>query len=66
MLMTLVLADALFMNQTESSFQVVAESKMKAFEVFSNSVNIASLEFFVGFSSISGLFGNVGQSNYAR
>ena len=66
MLMTLVLSDALFMKQTEQSFVAVSDSKLKALEIFSSLVPIESLEFFIAFSSFSGLLGNAGQSNYAR
>ncbi len=66
MLMTLVLSDALFMKQTEQTFVAVSDSKLKALEIFSNLVPIESLEFFIAFSSLFGLIGNAGQSNYAR
>ena len=65
-LMTLALSDALFLSQTEETFDRVRESKVKAFEVFSDAVDIGSLDFFVAFSSFAGLLPNVGQSNYSR
>ncbi|KAJ7672416.1 hypothetical protein DFH06DRAFT_1363281 [Mycena polygramma] len=63
--MTLVLSDALFLKQTEQSMRAVYDSKIKVFEVFAAQVDIESLDFFVAFSSISGLVGVIGQSLYA-
>ena len=63
--MTLVLQDALFMNQTEESFNKVCATKMKALETFTAVLPIERLDFFVSFSSIVALLGNPGQSNYA-
>ncbi|KAJ7606255.1 hypothetical protein FB45DRAFT_1068712 [Roridomyces roridus] len=63
--MSLVLSDALFVNQTEEKFSTVRDSKLKAFETFSAAVDVGQLDFYVAFSSISGLFGIAGQSNYA-
>jgi hypothetical protein len=65
-LMTLVLSDAFFANQTESAFARVRESKLGVLDTFSKLVNIASIDFLVGFSSVNGLIGLAGQSNYAR
>jgi hypothetical protein len=62
----LVLSDALFFQQTFETFQSVYDSKLRIFEVFSAQVEIESLDFFVAFSSFSGLLGIMGQSNYAR
>ncbi|KAJ6457120.1 hypothetical protein C8R47DRAFT_995908, partial [Mycena vitilis] len=63
--MTLVLADALFVNQGEAQIRAVHDSKVRAFEVFTQTVDIKSLDFYVAFSSLSGLLGFSGQSNYA-
>ncbi|KAJ7493888.1 hypothetical protein FB451DRAFT_1491404 [Mycena latifolia] len=63
--MTMVLSDALFFKQTHESFQDVYKSKIGVFEVFAAQVEIRSLDFFVAFSSMSGLVGIPGQSNYA-
>ncbi|KAJ7708733.1 hypothetical protein B0H17DRAFT_1030700 [Mycena rosella] len=63
--MTLVLSDALFLNQTPASFAAVHDGKIKVFEVFAAEVDITSLDFYVAFSSLSGLTGSPGQSNYA-
>ncbi|KAJ7636257.1 hypothetical protein FB45DRAFT_1024384 [Roridomyces roridus] len=64
-LMTMVVSDALFFNQTPDTFRSVYDSKIRAFEVFAGQVDIGTLDFFVALSSISGLVGLVGQSNYA-
>ncbi|KAJ7622413.1 acyl transferase domain-containing protein [Roridomyces roridus] len=63
--MSLVLSDALFVNQTEEKFSAVRDSKLKVFETFAAAVDVGQLEFYVAFSSISGLVGIAGQSNYA-
>jgi hypothetical protein len=65
-LMTLALSDAFFANQTESAFARVRESKLGVLHTFSTLVNIESIDFLVGFSSVNGLIGLAGQSNYAR
>ncbi|KAJ7248052.1 hypothetical protein C8J57DRAFT_1475664 [Mycena rebaudengoi] len=64
-LMTLALSDAIFANQTESAFARVRESKLGVLHTFSTLVNIDSIDFLVGFSSVNGLIGLAGQSNYA-
>lgn len=64
--MTLVLSDALFLKQTQASFSAVHDSKIKIFDVFAGAVDINSLDFYIAFSSLTGLLGHAGQSNYAR
>ncbi|KAJ7779717.1 hypothetical protein B0H16DRAFT_1299877, partial [Mycena metata] len=63
--MTLVLADALFSRQTVENFTSVHDSKTRVFEVFAGEVDVASLDFYIAFSSLTGLIGYAGQSNYA-
>ncbi|KAJ7776526.1 hypothetical protein DFH07DRAFT_798454 [Mycena maculata] len=63
--MTLVLSDALFLKQTQTSFTAVHDSKIKVFEIFSAEVDINFLDFYIAFSSLTGLIGIPGQSNYA-
>ncbi|KAJ7659556.1 hypothetical protein DFH06DRAFT_1402502 [Mycena polygramma] len=63
--MPLVLRDALFVDQTHETFKAVQDSKLKVFEIFAAQVTIDKLDFFVGMSSVSGLVGLRGQSNYA-
>ncbi|KAJ7052957.1 hypothetical protein C8F01DRAFT_1331735 [Mycena amicta] len=64
-LLTLTLDDAPFLEQTQSSFQSVLDSKLRVFQIFSDLVQMDKLDFFVAFSSLSGLIGLPGQSNYA-
>lgn len=63
--MTLVLADQLFMHQTEESFRKVCDAKMKALETFGKATAIDKLDFFIFFSSTVAVLGNFGQTNYA-
>ncbi|KAF8160216.1 hypothetical protein K438DRAFT_1776565 [Mycena galopus ATCC 62051] len=63
--MALVLADETFFRQSQQSFKSVYDSKLKVFDAFSTHVDIGLLDFFVAFSSLSGLVGLMGQSNYA-
>ncbi|KAJ7440955.1 hypothetical protein FB451DRAFT_1442691, partial [Mycena latifolia] len=63
--MTLVLSDALFLKQTQASFTAVYDSKIKVFEIFAAEVDIKSLDFYIAFSSLAGLLGQPGQSNYS-
>ncbi|CAK5282480.1 unnamed protein product [Mycena citricolor] len=63
--LTLVLSDALFGAQTSASFEVVRASKLGVFTAFASVVDMASLDFYVAFSSLSGLVGYAGQTNYA-
>ncbi|KAJ6460695.1 hypothetical protein C8R47DRAFT_993943, partial [Mycena vitilis] len=64
-LMALVLSDAVFFEQTRATLDAVYDSKVKMLEVFAAEVDIASLDFFIALSSISGLVGIAGQANYA-
>lgn len=64
--MVLALSDAPFFTQTSDTFRAQHESKLLVFENFAAEVAIESLDFFVAFSSVTGLFGMTGQSNYAR
>jgi KR domain len=63
--MTLVLSDALFLNQTDESFRSARDSKFNVSRVFEAATPIEKLDFFVQFSSIASLSGNYGQSNYS-
>ena len=64
--MTLALSDGLFVNQSREDFRVVRESKIQSLEAFATVVDIKSLDFFIAFSSVAGLLGTIGQTNYAR
>lgn len=66
MLMTAVSADSSFSFQTSDGFRKVWESKVGAFTTIAATIDIHSLDFFIAFSSMVGLLGNVGQTNYSR
>lgn len=65
-LMSLVLSDKSFANQTDDDFERVFEAKTAAFQNLAHAVDISSFDFFVSFSSVAALFGSAGQSNYTR
>ena len=64
-LMILHLIDGLFMAQTQDTFHKIAQSKLRAFRAFASAFDLASLDFFMSFSSMMAVTGNIGQSNYA-
>jgi NAD(P)-dependent dehydrogenase (short-subunit alcohol dehydrogenase family) len=59
------LVDKLIEKKTENDFETVYMPKVAGLNNMLNSVSVARLDFLVLFSSIVGLFGNVGQSDYA-
>lgn len=63
-LMSLVLSDKAFLNQTKEDFDRVFAAKTKAFLNLERCMDISRLDFFVTFSSVAALFGSAGQSNY--
>lgn len=63
--MTLVLSDGLFANQTEDSIRRVVDAKWDSLKTLDAITPIQTLDFFVSFSSVSALIGNLGQSSYA-
>jgi len=65
-ILTLVLSDALFSNQTKDSFSAVRSSKQGVFDVLSGVTDVLSLDFVIHISSVSGLLGIPGQTPYAR
>lgn len=66
MLLALVLADRSFASQTRETFDTPFIPKTGAFQVLENVVSLETLDFLITFSSVSGMFGNAGQTNYAR
>jgi hypothetical protein len=66
MLMSGLLVDGTFQHQSEESFFATFPSKTGAFNVVEELLDIESMDWLIGFSSISALFGNAGQTNYAR
>jgi hypothetical protein len=65
MLLTAVLEDKMFASLTQDSFERVFDAKTGAFEALTHALDIASLDFLITFTSISGMFGSAGQTNYA-
>ena len=64
-LMILHLIDGLFVAQTKETFRTVARSKLSVFQAFASVFDVDSLDFFMSFSSMMAVTGNIGQSNYA-
>lgn len=64
-LMTMLLSDGLFANQTETGFKNVIDTKWGAVSTFNDVRPVKDLDFFVSFSSVTSVFGNAGQSNYS-
>ncbi|KAI0739465.1 ketoacyl-synt-domain-containing protein [Daedaleopsis nitida] len=65
MLLTTTLSDSAFASHTAESFERAFPAKIDGFMVLEQTVNIGALDFLVTFSSVAGLFGNPGQTNYA-
>lgn len=65
MLLTAVLNDRMFALHTQESFEKAFPAKIAAFHVLEHILDIPRLDFVLAFSSISGTFGNPGQTNYA-
>ncbi|CDN11776.1 omega-3 polyunsaturated fatty acid synthase subunit, PfaA [Richelia intracellularis] len=59
------LADKLIEKKTEQDFDKVYTAKVKGLENLLSCVNSSELEHLVLFSSVSGFYGNIGQSDYA-
>ena len=64
-LMAALLNDRIFSSHTQETFDVVFPPKVDAFTVLERVVDLNTLDFVVTYSSISGVFGNAGQTNYA-
>ncbi|KAJ3793868.1 hypothetical protein GGU11DRAFT_690910 [Lentinula aff. detonsa] len=58
-------ADGMFLNLQENDFEVVQRSYLGVFDAFCSVVNTTQLDFIIAFSSVSAMFGNSGQANYA-
>ncbi|MBR8835378.1 MAG: SDR family NAD(P)-dependent oxidoreductase [Stigonema ocellatum SAG 48.90 = DSM 106950] len=59
------LADKLIEKKTEQDFEKVYTAKVKGLENLLTCVKPSQLEYLVLFSSVTGFYGNVGQSDYA-
>ncbi|KAI0737725.1 KR domain-containing protein [Daedaleopsis nitida] len=60
-----VLSDGMFQSHTAETFERAFTPKVQAFHALQRAVDLESLDFFVTFSSVSGLFGNAGQTSYS-
>ncbi|EIN09536.1 polyketide synthase [Punctularia strigosozonata HHB-11173 SS5] len=65
MMLTAVLEDKMFASLTQDSFERVFAAKIGAFNALTQALDITSLDFLITFTSISGMFGSAGQTNYA-
>lgn len=65
LLLSAVKADGMFFKLKEREFHEVQQASFGVFNAFCSAVNVHQLEFFVAFSSVSAMFGNAGQANYA-
>ncbi|MBE9231043.1 SDR family NAD(P)-dependent oxidoreductase [Cuspidothrix issatschenkoi LEGE 03284] len=59
------LADKLIEKKTEEDFEKVYAAKVQGLENLLNSINPQQLQHLVLFSSVTGFYGNIGQSDYA-
>jgi len=59
-----VLADGLFRHLTEKDFSTVFAAKIGVLEALEEAVDLELLDFIVSFTSVSGLIGFGGQTNY--
>ncbi|KAH9926041.1 uncharacterized protein B0H18DRAFT_954918 [Fomitopsis serialis] len=65
MIMTTNLIDRTFATQTSDTFEASFTAKLGAFHALEKVIDIHSLDFVLAFSSVAGLLGNAGQTNYA-
>ncbi|KIJ27700.1 hypothetical protein M422DRAFT_190704 [Sphaerobolus stellatus SS14] len=64
-ILSAVLADHVFQHLSQEEFEKVYASKSGVLRTLQEAIDISSLDFVIAFSSISGLFGTQGQTNYA-
>ena len=65
MLLSALLNDRIFALHTQETFNIVFPPKVDAFRALESATDLSRLDFVVVLSSISGMFGNPGQTNYA-
>lgn len=65
LLLAALLNDRTFASQTKESFESTFAPKIQGFQVLEQTLDLGALDFVVAFSSISGMFGSPGQTNYA-
>ena len=59
------LADKLIEKKTSEDFEKVYTAKVQGLENLLNSIPVSQLQHLVLFSSVTGFYGNIGQSDYA-
>ena len=64
-ILSAILNDRPFASQDQENFDAAFPPKVDAFAALTQAIDIESLDFCVTFSSISGMFGNPGQTSYA-
>ncbi|KAJ7751452.1 putative polyketide synthase [Mycena metata] len=65
MLLAVIFSDRAFVSHTADTFYVPFAGKTGALKALEEAVTIPSLDFLVALSSVTGLFGSPGQTNYA-
>ena len=65
MFLAAVLDDRSFAAHTRETFETSFLPKVRAFEAIERACDLNALDFVITFSSVSGTFGNGGQTNYA-
>jgi hypothetical protein len=65
MLLAVVFSDRAFSSHTKGTFYIPFAGKEGALRVLEEAFPISSLDFLVNLSSVTGLFGSPGQTNYA-
>ncbi|KAJ7046120.1 putative polyketide synthase [Mycena alexandri] len=65
MLLAVIFSDRAFVSHTTDTFYVPFTGKTGALKALEEAVTIPSLDFLVALSSVTGLFGSPGQTNYA-
>ncbi|KAG2743426.1 hypothetical protein P692DRAFT_201886592 [Suillus brevipes Sb2] len=65
MLLSVVLTDGLFSGLSTENFNTPFGPKIGAFDVLCHITDTNKLDLLISFSSVSALFGNAGQTNYA-
>jgi acyl transferase domain-containing protein/aryl carrier-like protein len=63
--LSVVLSDRLFTSHTAETFETPFPSKIASLEVLEQIISFDRLDFLVCLSSVSAMFGNAGQTNYA-
>jgi hypothetical protein len=63
-ILTAVLADALFPTLSQKDFDDVFASKTGVVETLRQAANTSAMDFVIAFSSITSVFGTGGQANY--